>query len=95
MIKEMTDLQDKMNKMKLKLKKKDKKIEEISFNIKIQDNENKETYARIEKDTKYGLKVTLGVKQTAHDNQYEIRNLKRTVESHALKLNSTRNMGGT
>ena len=34
MIKEMTDLQEKMNKMKLKIEKQDKKIEDISFNIK-------------------------------------------------------------
>ena len=44
MIKEITDLQEKMNKMKLKIENQDENIEDISFNIKIQDNENKDTF---------------------------------------------------
>ena len=44
MIKEMTDLQDKMNEMELKIEKQDDKIDDISLNIKFQDKENKETF---------------------------------------------------
>ena len=56
MIKEMLDLQTKMKEMKKQILNQDKKIEDISINMKIQDNANKDTFACIEKDTKYGLK---------------------------------------
>ena len=46
----------------------DKRIENISIDLKIKSKENKDTFERMEKETKLSFKETLGVKQKTQDN---------------------------
>ena len=93
-IEDVLDLQKQLEQIVKKSTKQEKRIENLSIDMKVQTNDLRDNFERIEKDTKLGLKETLAIKQATHDNTYELRNIKRTVESHALKLNATSKMGG-
>ena len=71
------------------IKSQDTNIENIAMKIAIQNQVNNETFEKIEKDSKLNIKETLNTKRTANNNQFEILNLNKKVETHALKLNAT------
>ena len=90
----LSDIIEKVKSMKTGMDKQNKKIGDISVQVTIRDQETKETLDCMEKDAKLGMKEALNTRCIANNNQYEIGNLKRTVESHVLKLNSMSKMGG-
>ena len=92
MNKTIKDLVKRVHDIDAVIKDQNNKIENIAMETKIQNLQNKETFERIEKDSKVSIKETLNARRTANDNQFEIRNLKKTVENHALKLNATSTM---
>ena len=88
------ELQKQLTQITKKSTMQEEKIENLSIDLKIQTKDIRDNLDRIERDTKLGLEETLAIKQATHDNTYELRNIKRTVESYALKLNATSKMGG-
>jgi len=69
----------------LTLKKQDKKIESLEMESAWLHQENKENVERNEKDNKVNVKELLNTRRTASDNQSEIPNLKKVMESHSFK----------
>ena len=92
MNKTIKDLVKRMHDIDAVIKDQNNKIENIAMETKIQNLQNEEKFEKIEEDSKVSTKETLNARRTANDNQFEIRNLKRTVENHALKLNATSTM---
>ena len=72
----------------------DKKIENQAIQSSIEIKEIKEDIEALEQDNKDHLKETLNIKQKAHDNNFDIRGLKKEMEKHSLKLNASNGWKG-
>ena len=92
--KTITDLQETMNGIEGAIKNQNEYMQNMSIEVSLQNQENKETFENIEKDSLLNSKETLNARRIANDNQQDIRNIKRTMESHSLKLNATSTMRG-
>ena len=73
----MLKLQKQLTQVTEKITLQDKRIDNLSINLKIQTNDTKNNVWRIEKDTKLDLKEMLNIKQATHENIYDRRNIKR------------------
>ena len=54
----------------------------------------KDNIDQIERENKSHLATTLVLKQKTHDNDVDLRGLKKVVEKYSLKLNITNGFGG-
>jgi len=50
-------------------------------------------FAEMEKENKRLIKDTLTTRQTTNSNECDIRDLKRKVESHSIKINAANSYG--
>ena len=84
----LTEIVKKTNVMRDNVRKQDKKIENKSIISSIVVKDIEDNIDQLEHDNKSHLKATFKIKTKAHDNEYEIRGIKKEIEKHSLKLNT-------